>query len=148
MRTHEIGIFLAVGLALYSVPSLQSRAYCCPEMVVERFVAPAYSEIARRREVQGEVEAKLHIVGSGEVQSVEIVSGHRLLVDRVSSAVSEWKFCPISEPRELVVTVTFRLDGEPRDVNLSTRIVAMLPNSIEVVTNPPKVYTVDAVTKD
>ena len=81
-------------------------------------VEPEYPEEARQQQIQGLVVLDLRIGRDGEVQSVDLVSGERLLADAAIAAVKQWRFNPRrvdGQPVEMQTTVTlnFRLPLQP-----------------------------------
>ena len=82
-------------------------------------VEPEYPEEARQQQIQGPVVLDLRIGGDGDVQSVNLVSGERLLADAAIAAVKLWRFNPRrvnGQPVEMQTTVTlnFRLPLQPK----------------------------------
>jgi len=57
---------------------------------------PVYPLAASEKNLQGEVWLKLHILESGDVDGVEVVSGNPILAQAAVEAARKWKFKPIS----------------------------------------------------
>lgn len=73
-------------------------------------VEPKYPMIAKSARVQGTVELSAVISKTGEIQNLQVVSGHPVLVPAALEAVKQWRYRP------------FLLNGEPIEVE-STIIV-------------------------
>jgi len=73
-------------------------------------VEPKYPMIAKSARVQGTVELSAVISKTGEIQNLQVVSGHPVLVPAAIEAVKQWRYRP------------FLLNGEPIEVE-STIIV-------------------------
>ena len=67
---------------------------------------PAYPPLARQARVQGTVRVNGVISRDGTVRSLELISGHPLLVNAALAAVRQWLYDPA------------RLNGQPVDVLL------------------------------
>jgi protein TonB len=72
-------------------------------------VQPIYPPTARQARIQGTVVMKAVINQAGDVESVELVSGHPLLVPAALDAVKQWKYRP------------YLLNGKP--VSVETQVV-------------------------
>jgi protein TonB len=86
--------------------------------VLVRKVTPVYPPLARQARIQGAVILKVVIDKSGNVFSVQLVSGHPMLAPAAIEAVKQWKYQPYLLNGEAVevetnVQVIFRIDGEP-----------------------------------
>jgi TonB family protein len=87
-------------------------------------VAPAYPPPARQAKIQGAVVLKAQISKSGDVESLQLISGHPLLAPAAIEAVKQWKYKPYllnGEPVEVEtnVTVNFTLSDKPAAENES-----------------------------
>ena len=85
-----------------------------PKLIRE--VRPAYPPLARQARMQGVVKITAIVSRDGSVQSLQVVSGHPLLVAAAMDAVRQWLYEPTllnGEPVEvvLVVDVNFRLSN-------------------------------------
>ncbi len=81
-------------------------------------VAPEYPPQARQAEIQGKVVLRVQISKSGDVESIQMLSGHPMLVPAAIAAVKQWKYKPYllnGEPVEVEtqVTVNFTLADKP-----------------------------------
>jgi TonB family protein len=75
-----------------------------PEQAEENLVkkvAPIYPPLAKQVRIQGKVRLKAVISKTGMVESVNVVSGHPLLVQAAVDAVKQWQYKP------------FLADGQP-----------------------------------
>lgn len=81
-------------------------------------VSPDYPSLARDARIQGSVILTVHINKSGDVESVQLFSGHPMLAPAAIDAVKQWKYKPYllnGEPIavETRVTVNFMLADKP-----------------------------------
>jgi len=79
-------------------------------------VNPEYPSIARASRVQGAVVMKAVIGTDGSVKDIQVVSGHKMLIDAAVDAVKQWKYKPFLKdnvPMEVdtTITVNFSLAG-------------------------------------
>jgi TonB family protein len=82
-----------------------------PEQAEENLVkkvAPIYPPLAKQVRIQGKVRLQAAISKTGMVESVNVVSGHPLLVQAAVDAVKQWQYKP------------FLADGQP--VAVSTEV--------------------------
>jgi protein TonB len=78
-------------------------------------VEPAYPKPAALAGVQGEVKLHAIIARNGRITSLNVISGHPLLVQAALDAVSQWRYRPYYLNGEAVevetfITVNFRRD--------------------------------------
>jgi len=78
------------------------------ESMLIRRVTPVYPPIAVASRIQGTVVIQAVINRQGEIEKMQLISGHPLLVNSALAAVKQWKYRP------------YLLNGEPVDVD--TRI--------------------------
>jgi TonB family protein len=83
-------------------------------------VNPVYPPLARQARIQGTVILKVVISKAGDVQSLQLSSGHPILAPAAIEAVKQWKYQPFvvnGEPVEVETTVqvNFTLAGAPPD---------------------------------
>lgn len=72
-------------------------------------VEPTYPTLARAARVQGEVILSAIIDTNGEIQNLQLVSGHPMLVPAALAAVKQWRYKPYllnGTPVEVETTVT------------------------------------------
>jgi periplasmic protein TonB len=72
-------------------------------------VEPVYPTLARAARVQGEVILSAVISTTGEIQNLQLVSGHPMLVPEAIAAVKQWRYKPYllnGQPVEVETTIT------------------------------------------
>ena len=79
---------------------------------------PVYPPLARQARIQGMVILKVQISKTGDVENIQLVSGHPILAPSAIEAVKQWKYKPYllnGEPVEVEtnVTVNFTLSDKP-----------------------------------
>ncbi|NMG55823.1 energy transducer TonB [Aromatoleum aromaticum] len=79
--------------------------------------APTYPRSSRRRGDEGKVILRVHVLGDGSADAVEVAesSGHSRLDDAAREAVRNWRFVPAQRGEAPVdswlrVPIVFRLD--------------------------------------
>ena len=83
-------------------------------MVVYR-IEPAYPPLAREARIQGVVVLTAIINKDGNIQNLQLVSGHPMLAPAAIDAVKHWRYKPFllnGQPVEVetTVTVNFRME--------------------------------------
>jgi TonB family protein len=86
--------------------------------LVVKKIYPAYPPLARQARIQGTVVLRVEINKSGDVENVQLFSGHPMLAPAAIEAVRQWKYKPYllnGEPVnvETQVTVNFTLADDP-----------------------------------
>jgi periplasmic protein TonB len=81
-----------------------------------RKVQPVYPALARQARIQGTVLLQAQISKTGDIENLQALSGHPMLVPAAIDAVKQWKYKPYilnGEPVEVdtQVTVNFTLGG-------------------------------------
>jgi protein TonB len=81
-----------------------------------RKVQPVYPPLARQARIQGTVILQAQISKTGDIENLQSISGHPMLVPAAIEAVRQWKYKPYilnGEPVEVdtQVTVNFTLGG-------------------------------------
>jgi protein TonB len=74
-----------------------------------RRVEPTYPPLARSARVQGEVVLSAIISTNGDIENLQLVSGHPMLVPAALSAVKQWRYKPYllnGQPTEVETTIT------------------------------------------
>ena len=74
-----------------------------------RRVEPSYPTLARAARVQGEVVLSAVISVNGEIENLQLVSGHPMLVPAALTAVKQWRYKPYllnGQPTEVETTIT------------------------------------------
>jgi TonB family protein len=109
---------------------------------VVRAIPPKYPYIARAARVSGEVVAEAIVDPNGEVISVSIIKGHKLLNSAVEKSASQWKFSSLergSGSRKVRLIFQFTLiptnKGTPDDLG----VVFWPPYKVEVKDTPYRV---------
>jgi periplasmic protein TonB len=72
-------------------------------------IEPTYPPLARAARVQGEVVLTAIISTTGEIQNLQLVSGHPMLVPSAIAAVRQWRYKPYllnGQPVEVETTIT------------------------------------------
>jgi periplasmic protein TonB len=72
-------------------------------------VEPTYPTLAKAARVQGEVVLTAIISTAGEIENLQLVSGHPLLVPEAIAAVKQWRYKPYllnGQPVEVETTIT------------------------------------------
>ncbi len=77
-------------------------------------VQPLYPPLARQTRISGTVRLHALISKSGSVESLEVMSGHPLLVRAAMDAVQQWKYKPTL------------LNGEPVEVDTTIDVIFSL----------------------
>jgi len=71
-------------------------------------VEPVYPPLAQQARIQGTVRFTVRIAKDGSIQSVQLISGHPLLVKAAQDAVKQYVYDPVlinGEPREAITQV-------------------------------------------
>jgi len=87
-----------------------------PAQLMNR-VEPVYPKLAIISGVQGEVKLHAIIARDGRIISLNVISGHPLLVRAAEDAVSQWRYRPYilnSEPVEVETFITVHFTREQR----------------------------------
>lgn len=87
--------------------------------LLESKVDPVYPPLARQARIQGTVVLKVTISKTGEVEHVDLDSGHPMLAPAAIEAVKQWKYKP------------FLLNGNPLVVETSVEV------NFTLADNPP-----------
>jgi protein TonB len=72
-------------------------------------VEPVYPTLAKSARVQGEVVLSAIISTSGEIENLQLVSGHPMLGPAALTAVKQWRYKPYllnGQPVEVETTIT------------------------------------------
>jgi len=75
-----------------------------------RKVNPAYPPLARQARIQGTVILQAQISKTGEIENLQLVSGHPMLAPAAIEAVKQWKYRP------------YLLNGEPVEVETQVQL--------------------------
>jgi TonB family protein len=76
---------------------------------LKQFVVPGYSPLAAQVHIEGKVVLSLRVDrATGQVEGVNVVSGHALLQDSAMKAAKQWQFDPSQElPEQIMVVLDF-----------------------------------------
>jgi protein TonB len=69
---------------------------------------PVYPPLARQARIQGTVRLQAIIAKDGTIQSLDVVSGHPLLIQSAQDAVRQWRYQPTllnGQPVEVSTTI-------------------------------------------
>jgi len=78
-------------------------------------VDPVYPPLARQARIQGSVILQVVINKSGDVENIQLYSGHPMLAPAAIDAVKQWKYKP------------YLLNGEPVEVETTVTVSFTLP---------------------
>jgi len=82
-----------------------------------RKVPPAYPPLARQARIQGTVVLQAQISKNGDIENLQLVSGHPMLAPAAIEAVKQWKYKP------------YLLNGEPVEVETTVQVNFSLAGS-------------------
>jgi TonB family protein len=127
MTRHLVAVLLIL-VALTSAAASQAartRVRVVESVMAKQLVTkvpPIYPPLARQAHIQGTVILKVEINKSGDVESMQLISGHPILAPATIDAVKQWKYKPFllnGEPVEVEtnVTVNFPLSDKPAEEN-------------------------------
>jgi TonB family protein len=119
-------------LATQSSPEPEKTMCLC------RFVAPRYSAIARQAVIKGEVHVQVDVASDGTPGGITILDqSNRILGESAVNAIKDWRFCPSSaksDSHKMVVTVIFKLEGQPTQKWAPTNVTFEPPATVTVTT--------------
>src|SRR3954453_19314841 len=75
-----------------------------------RKVAPSYPPLARQARIQGTVVLQAQISKDGNIENLQLISGHPMLAPAAIEAVKQWKYRP------------YLLNGEPVEVETQVQV--------------------------
>ncbi|HXJ90172.1 MAG TPA: TonB family protein [Candidatus Binatia bacterium] len=75
-----------------------------------RKVQPTYPPLARQARIQGTVVLQAQISKTGDIENLQLVSGHPMLAPAAIEAVKQWKYKP------------YLLNGEPVEVETTVQV--------------------------
>jgi periplasmic protein TonB len=79
-------------------------------------VEPPYPPLAKAARVQGDVLLKAIINRDGDIQDLQLISGHPMLVPGAIAAVKQWRYKP------------YLLNGQPVEVETTVTVIFTLSN--------------------
>jgi TonB family protein len=106
--------FASSATAQVSTPQRVRTSDSIMQGLIIKKVAPVYPPLGRQARIQGMVILKVQISKTGDVENIQLVSGHPILAPSAIEAVKQWKYSPYLLNREPVevetnVTVNFTL---------------------------------------
>lgn len=75
-----------------------------------RRVNPTYPPLARQARIQGQVVLQAQISKTGDIENLQLISGHPMLAPAAIEAVKQWKYKP------------YLLNGEPVEVDTQVQV--------------------------
>ena len=111
-----IGSVISASSSLAAVPKfvpavpqrIRISAGVTKGLLIHR-VEPTYPTLAKSARVQGDVVLSAVIDSNGQIQNLQLVSGHPMLVPAALSAVKQWRYKPYllnGQPVEVETTIT------------------------------------------
>jgi periplasmic protein TonB len=108
-----------IGSVLSSTPTVAPRI-ATPQRVrvssgvsqglLIRRVSPTYPPLARQARIQGTVILQAQISKTGDIENLQLISGHPMLAPAAIEAVKQWKYKP------------YLLNGEPVEVDTQVQV--------------------------
>lgn len=102
-----------------STSSVQPAATQPPDstvLVITKKVKPSYPVAAEPSKLQGQVIVRVVVSETGDVESVEVISGNPILADAAMDAVKQWKFKPfIRNGKPVKAAIKLPFDFAPCD---------------------------------
>ena len=121
-----IGGIISSTSSVTAVPKLAPKAVAPVQRVrvsqgivkglLIRQIEPTYPTVAREARIHGEVVLTAIIDKDGNIENLQLVSGHPMLAPSAIDAVKQWRYRPYlldGQPVEVetTITVTFQLSG-------------------------------------
>ena len=106
----RIVVTLAFG-ALFVLPSVifaQDGGTDAAKRKVRTKVAPIYSVLAKRMNVEGKVKVAVTITADGRVKDARLVGGSPVLASAALDAARQWKFDPAPKDSTEVIEFEFK----------------------------------------
>lgn len=119
-----------------------------PERQVRSMDIPHYPPLAYQARIQGTVVLRVFVTAEGQVERVEVASGHLLLgASSADNARSlHFKPSPDGKPSELTMRYNYKLEGKEMPFvpaeRQRARVQLDLPGSVEVSAAPMRIDTV------
>jgi TonB family protein len=110
--------FASSAAAQVSTPQRVRASDSIMQGLIIKKVAPAYPPLARQARIQGMVILKVQISKTGDVENIQLVSGHPILAPSAIEAVKQWKYKP------------YLLNGEPVEVETNVTVNFTLPDKL------------------
>jgi TonB family protein len=99
-------------------------------------VSPIYPPLARQARIEGKVILRVTVTRAGDVQNLQLISGHSMLAPAAIDAIKQWKYQPYQVNGELVdvqttVQVNFKLATKPTPSGIAGDVPGgLLPGTI------------------
>jgi TonB family protein len=131
MKFCAAALFLLITmLSLMQAQVVLDRVRVAPGVIaglIENKVDPVYPPLARQARIQGAVILGVIISKTGDVENLQLISGHPMLAPAAIEAVKQWKYKPYllnGEPVEVEtqVQVNFRLSEKPASDGIAQSI--------------------------
>jgi len=103
-------MFCAAIAAAQAIPGRVRVSAAAMSELSQVKVPPAYPPLARQARIQGVVVLNALITKTGDVQDVQLVSGHPMLAPAAIAAVKQWKYRP------------YLLNGDPVEVETQVQV--------------------------
>jgi len=115
LRTNVVALPLPPTPASTSIPVSVGLS----EGLLVKQVPPVYPPLARQARIQGTVVLHAIIDKDGNIESLELVSGHPMLVNAAMDAVKQWQYKPYvldgaAVKVQTTINVNFSLVGNPQ----------------------------------
>jgi TonB family protein len=152
MSRHLIAalLLLVTLVSLGAAQAVPQRVRVADTIISQQIVtkvAPIYPPLAKQAKIQGSVVLRVQISKSGDVENLQLISGHPMLAPAAIEAVRQWKYKPFllnGEPTgvETSVTVNFTLADKPAAEQGAGDIPGGIPGDhasgvVGVVSNTP-----------
>src|SRR5260221_94691 len=102
-------LFALTALAAsQAVPQRVRMSQDVAQGLILKKVAPVYPPLARQARIQGTVVLRVIVSNAGDVENVQLVSGHPMLAPSAIEAVRQWTYKPYllqNEPIEIETQV-------------------------------------------
>jgi TonB family protein len=122
-------VFMLSCFALCGLAAAQSL----PEPILQSGQMPQYPRLALAARIEGEVKVAFVLNAKGEVESVNVKSGHPMLKDATADIVKSWKFkLPPNVFRtewKYDTTFRYRFSGKELESNESAKLTIVVDSS-------------------
>lgn len=125
-------LVLAIFLTAHAAVAQQRK------ISVQEFVAPIYPPIAKQAHIVGDVKLHFDVSPGGELQDVQVVTGHPMLAQAALDAIAKWRFhcddCAYNETFSHSFIFSFQFDESEdggKDVHYD------FPGRLTIYAEPP-----------
>lgn len=106
-RGRALGV-IASGIVLSVLASAQSVPAQPPQLVLVKLSPPVYPPLARQALIEGEVSLRVAVHPDGSLDSVTVLSGHRLLAQAAVDSAKQSEFkCLACSGSDVTRTLTY-----------------------------------------